>query len=76
MFVIDFEQVITPKETFNVIRHLNPQSQQQKHLEKCEICPVGIYSEENVLGEFHGGETFKEEDYCPKGNYSEITVRG
>ena len=36
MFVIDFELVNAPREAFNVItvRHLNTQSQQQKHLGK------------------------------------------
>ena len=34
--------------------------------EKCEISSVGIYSEENVWREFHGGETFKDEGLLPR----------
>ena len=77
VFVIDSEQVNAPREAFNVItiRHLNAQSQQQKHYEKVwNMSRVKLFREK-CLGEgFHGGQ-FSEGGYCPEGNYLGV-VRG
>ena len=75
MSVINFEQVNTPRETFNVITiaHLNAQSQQQNTRKKCEICS-GEIIQRKMWGNFQRwgyypgslGELFR--GNCPGGN--------
>ena len=71
VFIIDFLKVNAPREAFNVItiRHLNAQSQQQKHYEKVRnMSRVKLFIEKCLAGILERG------GYYPEGNYLGVIV--